>query len=75
MTAAGAMGDNMFKVYAKRAQVELGDLLLDKATWLALLGVIVAIAKWQGWNIPIEVFATIEVLIVAVILALRKQGI
>lgn len=67
----------MFKNYVKaralEAKFELEDLLLDKATWLALLGVVVAVAKWQGWNVPTDVFLTIEVLIVAVILAVSKN--
>ena len=63
----------MFRVYAKRAQIELGDLLLDKATWLALLGVVVALAKAYNWDIPSDVFYSIEVLIVAVIIALSKK--
>ena len=67
----------MFKQYLKsRALVvalELEDLLLDKAVWLALLGVVVAVASWQVWKVPTDVFLTIEVLIVAVILALSKR--
>ena len=67
----------MFKQYLKsralEARVELEDLLLDKAVWLALLGVVVAVAKWQGWGVPTDVFVTIEVLVVAVILALSKK--
>ena len=62
----------MLRAYVVKARVEVEDLLLDKATWLALLGMVVAVAKWQGWDVPLEVFTTIEVLIVAVILALRK---
>lgn len=61
----------MLKIYVAKAQVELGDLLLDKITWLAVLGVIVALAKSYNWDISLEVFAAIEVLIVAVILALK----
>lgn len=64
----------MLKRYAVRAQSQLEDLLLDKAFWLALVGVVVAVAKWQGWDIPLEVFVAIEVLIAAVILALNKKG-
>jgi len=63
----------MFKVYAVRAQSELEDLLLSKESWLALVGVIAAISKIYGWDIPLEVFAAIEVLIVAVMLALSKK--
>ena len=67
----------MFKAYAKavtfKALVNLEDLLLSKEVWLALVGVIVAIAKWQGWDISMEVFATIEALILAVILVLKKN--
>lgn len=66
----------MFKQYLKaralEVQCELEDLLLDKTVWVALLGVIAAIAKWQGWDVPTDVFLTIEALIVAVILALSK---
>lgn len=36
-----------------------------------MLGVIAAVAKWQGWDVPIETFVAIEALIVAVILALK----
>lgn len=58
---------------AVRAQFELEDLLLSKEVWLAVVGVVVAIAKWQGWGIPMEVFIAIQVLIVAIILALSKK--
>ena len=61
------------RIYVARAQTQLEDLLLDKASWLALVGVAVAVAKWQGWDVPLEVFVAIEVLITAVILALNKK--
>jgi len=63
----------MFKVYVVRAQSELEDLLLSKEAWLALVGVIAAISKAYGWGVPLEVFAAIEALIVAVIIALSKK--
>jgi hypothetical protein len=67
----------MLKQYVKaralEVRYELEDLLLSKEVWLALLGVIVAISKWQGWNIPTDIFLTIEVLIVVVIMALTKK--
>ena len=68
----------MFKNYVKaralEARYELEDLLLSKEVWLALLGVIIAVSKWQVWNIPTDVFLTIEVLIIAVIMALTKKS-
>lgn len=68
----------MFKTYLKERALEVAygieDLLLDKKVWIALLGVIVAVAKWQGWNIPSDVFLTIELLIVAVIIALKGNS-
>jgi len=63
----------MLKAYTVRVQRELEDLLLDKASWVALLGVIMAVAKWQGWDIPLEVFVAIEALLTAIILALKKS--
>lgn len=63
----------MFRAYAVKVKMEAEDLLLDKKVWLALLGVIAAVAKWQGWGIPDDIFYTIEVLIAAVILALSKK--
>lgn len=63
----------MLKTYAVKAQVELEELLLSKEAWLALIGVVAAVAKWQGWDIPLEVFVAIEGLIAAVILALSKK--
>lgn len=54
-----------------KAQVELEDLLLSKVVWVALIGVVVAVAKWQGWDIPADVFITIEALIIAIIVALK----
>jgi len=65
---------NYVKARALEARYELEDLLLSKEVWLALLGVIVAVSKWQGWNIPTDVFLTIEVLIIAVIMALTKKS-
>lgn len=66
----------MFKQYLKlralEARLELEDLLLSKEVWVALLGVLMAVAKWQGWDVPTDVFLTIEALIVVVILALSK---
>lgn len=64
---------NYVKARALEARYELEDLLLSKEVWIALLGVIVAMGKWQGWNIPTDVFLTIEVLIVVVIMALTKK--
>ena len=60
------------RVRAQQARDEIWSLLLSKEVWVALLGVAIAVAKWQGWNIPMDVFATIEVLIVAVIVVLAK---
>ena len=62
---------SMWTMLGVKAKMEMADLLLSKEVWLALLGVVVAVVKWQGWDVPTEVFATIEVLIVAVILALK----
>ena len=62
---------SMWVMLGVKARMELADLLLDKATWLALLGVIAAVAKWRGWDVPIEVFVAVEALIIAVILALK----
>jgi len=58
---------------AQFAKGELWDVLLSKEVWIALLGVLVALAKWQGWDIPMEIFVAIEVLIVALITALSKK--
>jgi len=58
---------------AQLAGGELWDVLLSKEVWIALLGVLVALAKWQGWDIPMEIFVAIEVLIVALITALSKR--
>lgn len=70
-------GRKMFKTYVKtvavRAQIELEDLLLDKATWLAVVGLTVVVANWMGAEIPLEVVVATEALIVAVILALKKK--
>jgi len=63
---------NYLKLRALEARLELEDLLLSKEVWLALLGVIVALSKAYGWNISIEVFTAIEVLIVVLINALKK---
>ena len=63
----------MLKRYAIRARGELEDLLLSKETWLALLGVVVAVAKWQGWDMSTEVFAAIEIFLLAVLLVLNKK--
>jgi hypothetical protein len=67
----------MFKDYMKlrvlEARLELEDLLLDKKVWVALLGVVMAVAKWQGWDIPNDVFLTIEALIIVVIMALTGE--
>lgn len=57
----------------ERACEEAWDILLSKEVWLAALGVAIAIARWQGWSIPLEVFAAIEALIIAVISALSHQ--
>jgi len=62
---------SMWAMLGVKAKTELADLLLSKEVWLAVVGVVAAIAKWQGWDIPLEVFVVIEALIVAVILALR----
>ncbi len=64
---------SMWVMLGVKARLELEDLLLNKAVWVALLGVIVAVAKWQGWNVPTDVFVTIEALIVAVIFALSGK--
>ena len=61
------------KIRAQQAREEMWDLVLSKEVWLALLGVVVAVTKWQGLNIPTDVFVTIEALIVAVILVLAKK--
>ncbi len=63
----------MLKRYAIMARGELEDLLLSKETWLALLGVVVAVAKWQGWDMSTEVFAAIEIFLLAVLLVLNKK--
>ena len=62
---------SMWVMLGVKVKMELADLLLSKEVWLALLGVIAAVAKWQGWDVPTETFVAIEALIVAVILALR----
>ena len=62
---------SMWVMLRVKASMELADLLLSKEAWLALVGVVVAVAKWQGWDVPIEVFLAIEALIAAVILALK----
>ena len=64
---------NYVKARALEARYELEDLLLSKEVWVALLGVIVAISKWQGCSIPTDVFLAIEVLIIVVIMALTKK--
>lgn len=58
-------------MFLAEAKVELMDLLLNKAVWVALIGVVVAISKWLGWDIPLDVFAAIEVLILAIIMAVK----
>ena len=63
----------MFREYGIKARFELENLLLSKEVWLAMLGVFAAVAKWQGWDVPDEIFYTVEALIVAVILALSKK--
>lgn len=60
-------------VRAQQARDEFWSLLLSKEAWLALLGVAIAIAKWQGWNVPMDVFVAIEALIVAIIVALSRK--
>ena len=67
----GTKSMSMWAMLGVKVKMELADLLLSKEVWLALLGVIAAVAKWQGWDIPTETFVAIEALIVAVILALR----
>lgn len=62
---------SMWVMLRVKTSMELVDLLLSKEAWLALVGVVVAVAKWQGWDVPIEVFLAIEALIAAVILALK----
>ena len=62
---------SMWAMLGVKAKTELADLLLSKEAWLAVVGVVAAIAKWQGWDISLEVFVAIETLIVAVILALK----
>jgi len=66
----------MFRNYVKEraleARLELEDLLLDKKVWLALLGVTIALSKAYGWNISMEVFAALELLIVCLINALSE---
>lgn len=70
----GVKKQSMWAMLGVKVQMELIDLLLSKEVWLALLGVVVAIAKWRGWDVPVEVFAAIEALIVAVILALKGSS-
>ena len=65
----------MWAILGVKVRTELADLLLSKEVWLALVGVVAAVAKWQGWNVPIETFVAIEALIVAVILALKGTSI
>ncbi len=60
-------------VRAQQARDEIWSLLLSKEVWMALLGIVVAIAKWLGWGVPMEVFIAIEVLIAAVIVALSVK--
>lgn len=48
-------------------------LLTSRKAWLALLAVSVAIAKWAGVEIPPDVFAAIEVVIVAFLTALGVE--
>jgi len=64
----------MLRARMQEASNELWDLLLNKEAWVALLGMLVAVAKWQGLDIPMEVFVTIEVLILAIIAALVKKA-
>ena len=61
------------KAITARGMGELEDLLLNKEVWVALIGVIVAIAKWQAWDIPNDVFLTIEALIIVIIMALKGK--
>lgn len=56
-----------------RACSELEDLLLSKEVWLAVIGIVVALNQWLGWEVPLEVFAAVEILIIAVIAALSKK--
>lgn len=56
----------------QQARDEVWSLLLNKEAWVALLGVAIAVAKWQGWDIPMDVFVAIEVLIVAIIVGMSK---
>lgn len=67
------MSKEYLKALAADAQAELEDVLLDKKVWIALIGVVVALSVWQGWDIPYPVFVAIEALIVAVILALSEK--
>lgn len=63
----------MFREYGVRARTELENLLLSKEVWLAVIGTIVVVARWQGVDIPLEVVVSIEALIITVILALSKK--
>ena len=67
----------MLKQYVKaraiEAQLEIEDLLLSKEVWLALIGILIAVAKWQSWDIPTDVFATVEIFILAVIFVFTKK--
>ncbi len=62
---------SMWAMLGVKAKTELADLLLSKEAWLAVVGVVAAIAKQQGWDISLEVFIAFEVLITAVIVALK----
>ena len=62
---------SMWTMLGVKAKMELVDLLLSKEVWLALIGVVAAVAKWQGWDISTETLVAIETLIIAVILALK----
>lgn len=64
---------SMWAMLGVKARTELVDLLLSKECWLALVGVIVVIARWAGADIPLEVIVAVEALIIAVILALSKK--
>jgi len=64
---------SMWVMLGVKARTELADLLLDKKVWLALLGVVIALSTAYGWNITIEVFAALELLIVCLINALREK--
>jgi len=61
------------KARAAEARFELENLLLSKEVWVAFLGMLMAIAKWQGVEIPNDVFYTIETLICIIVLTLSKS--